>query len=434
MIPLPPPPHGIDEEKVVRQLALLDPCSAWRADLAGAGLREPLSEARAEEWLLWLQIATVFDRLRALPVQARAAYARSTGALWTAAERVTGEARFARVGEVMAGWEGAAPELAGFRELLWAVEQGEAEGALRVTYNALLALSMSLPRPDIRQGYADAQAGRILRTVGLLEQALRAFESADEIAAEAGDRWLQVRVKLGVGVVYHTRGNYPASREAFGAALHQAHPHVDLVIGAHLGLVSVARAIDDYGLALEHGWHALQCARGNANAEVEALTILAALSIEVGEYTAALRSCQLAMSKSPRPHMRTELLRYLVQAFAGLGDRDAALMHVPALAAAVESTQNPWQEAQGRRVLGETFAQLRDMQTATTYLNQSLEIARRGGYAELLHLAEKSLALYTNAIKPAASKREYAASARGCIGLDDESLTVIEQLSCLAVA
>ncbi|MGZ8455370.1 MAG: hypothetical protein ACXWZ4_02060, partial [Gemmatirosa sp.] len=257
MIPLPPPSHGIDEHEVVRQLALLDPCSAWRADLADAGLTEPLPEPLAEQWLLWLQIATVFDRLRSLPVSERAPYARSTGTLWQAAERVTGEERFARVAEVMAGWEGAAPELEGFRELLWAVEQGEAEGALRVTYNSLIALASTLPERDVRHGFSDAQAGRILRTMGLLEQSLRAFENANVLATSAGDHWLQVRVKLGVGVVFHTRGNYPASRDAFGAALLEAHPHLDLLIGAHLGLVSVARATEDYGLALEHGWHAL---------------------------------------------------------------------------------------------------------------------------------------------------------------------------------
>ena len=82
MMPHAPLLSDVDEREAVRQLLLLDPCSAWRADLADAGLPEPMDEALADQWLLWLQIATVFDRLRSLPVRARAAYARSTGALW----------------------------------------------------------------------------------------------------------------------------------------------------------------------------------------------------------------------------------------------------------------------------------------------------------------------------------------------------------------
>ncbi|MGZ8469318.1 MAG: hypothetical protein ACXW61_07525, partial [Gemmatirosa sp.] len=271
MIPLPPPSHGIDEHEVVRQLALLDPCSAWRADLADAGLTEPLPEPLAEQWLLWLQIATVFDRLRSLPVSERAPYARSTGTLWQAAERVTGEERFARVAEVMAGWEGAAPELEGFRELLWAVEQGEAEGALRVTYNALFSLASSVPDADLRTGHVYAQAGRVLRTLGLLGQALRAFEDAEEQAQRANAEWLRVRVQLGKGVIHQARGNYPVAREIFGAALADAHTFVDLLVGAHLGLMSAAHATEEYGLALEHGWSALQYARGNRNAVLAAV-------------------------------------------------------------------------------------------------------------------------------------------------------------------
>ncbi|MGZ8491547.1 MAG: hypothetical protein ACXWZS_04985, partial [Gemmatirosa sp.] len=166
----------------------------------------------------------------------------------------------------------------------------------------------------------------------------------------------------------------------------------------------------------------------------EALTILAALSIEVGEFTAALRSCQSAMTKSPRPHMHAELLRYLVQAFIGLGDDEAARSYLPVLEATVRSTPNPWQEAQGRRVLGEAFAHWNDKQTAMRYLQESREISQRGGYAELIHLAEQSLARCAKAGNSTGSGQRRTAAKRETVGLDEGSQTVIDQLSCLAVA
>ncbi|GLC24763.1 tetratricopeptide repeat protein [Roseisolibacter agri] len=432
MMPHAPLLSDVDEREAVRRLQLLDPCSAWRADLADAGLPEPMDEALADQWLLWLQIATVFDRLRALPVRARAAYARSTGALWETAERVTGASRFAKVGEVMATWRGAAPELAGFRELLWAVEQGEAEGALRVSYNCLMSLTSNLRERDIRRGYADAHQGRVLRTAGLNNHAQHAFEHAERIASHAGDDWLRVRVRLGLGALQHTRGNYPLAREIFGDALRFAHPHTDLVCGAHLGLVTVARAAKDYSMALEHGWHALQCSRGIPAAEVEALTILAGLSLEVGEFAATLSSCQLAMSKSPGSRMRAELVRYIVHASLGIGDESAIHAHLPALVSSVERTPNPWQEAQGRRVLAEVFARLGDRDTAIRYLQQTREIASVHGYNELLYIADEALSHDSQTVASRFAANEGRVRAEHAVVLNEESQTVLDRLACLA--
>lgn len=435
MIPLPTPPHRhavVDEQEAVRQLSLLDPCSAWRADLADAGLTEPMDESLADQWLLWLEIATVFDRLRSLPVSARAGYARSTSGLWQRAEQVTGAERFARVGAVMAEWEGAAPALEGYRELLWAVEQGEAEGAVRLTYNALYSLSSVVPDADTRQGYAGAHAGRVLRTLGLLEQALRAFEEADLRAQHAGDEWLSVRVKLGLGVICQARGNHPAAREIFGAALERARPFVDLSIGAHLGLVSVARANEEYGVALEHGWLALQSARGDKRAEVEALTILAALSIDVGEFRAALASCRLAAAKGTNRQIHWELLRYSVQASLGLGDEEGVRANLPSLIAAVESTPDPWQEAQGRQVIGEVFATFGQPDLAIRYLEQSKAIALRGRYTKLLFLAEEALARHSASRRTSRAVRHASAASYQTIALSDESQSVIEKLAYMA--
>jgi hypothetical protein len=74
---LTPPMRAADpvvDSTALRRIRQLDPCRAWRADLVEAGLAESLAAEQAAQWLLWLQIGTVFDRLRMLPVSERAEY------------------------------------------------------------------------------------------------------------------------------------------------------------------------------------------------------------------------------------------------------------------------------------------------------------------------------------------------------------------------
>jgi tetratricopeptide (TPR) repeat protein len=265
----------------------------------------------------------------------------------------------------------------------------------------------------------------------MLAQALLAFEEAAVEARLSNDHWLSVRADLGAGVVYQSRGNYPAARALFSHALNNADQFVDLQIGAHLGIVSAARATEEYDLALGHGWQALQLARGNAIAEVEALTILAGLSLDVGEFAAAISSCHLAMSKSPRPPMRAELVRYIVHASLGVRDDEAIRMYLPELTSTIERTPIPWQEAQGRRVLAEVFRYRGDQQQATLYLEQTRAIASRHGYKKLLFMADEALAQQPeNGQRRAASDIDTSPVTRSVV-LTEESQTVIDRLACL---
>jgi tetratricopeptide (TPR) repeat protein len=379
------------DSAALRRIGQLDPCRAWRADLAEAGLAEPLPEEQAAQWLLWLQIGTVFDRLRMLPVSERAAYARGTAGLWETAVRVTGAARFARVGAVMAEWSGEAPALDGFRELLWAVEQAEADGALQLAYCELRALTSLVAYQDLRAAYAEAQSGRVLRTIGQLDQALLAFATSALAARQHRDQWLMARVRLGTGVAYHTRGNYPAARKEFTKALRHAHPYVDLMIGAHLGILSASCTKKGYRSALRHGQIALRYASGDVHAEVEALSLLAELHTQVERYEDARGFCTSALGKEPRSHKLPCLLRNIVYASLCLNDTAAAKRYFPALKSSLTATPNPWEHASCEFVIGHAYASWGDHHSAKIHYELALRTAEKYHLNEIRWHSENAI-------------------------------------------
>ena len=274
-----------------------DACSAWRADLADMGLADPLPEDVAEQWILWLEIATVFERLRALPIDERARYAHGTAPLWARAERITGSARFAQVGVVMAGWEGAAPELSGFRELLWAVEQGEGEGGVRLALAQIASFSGLVAPPDLRAGYAIAQTGRTFRMLGMLSSAENQLFEALRIGERHDDSWLISRSRLGLAVLMHAKGNYPAARSGFLHALEHSSAHQELTMSAHIGVVSASLTLGAWREATAHAAAALGTAQKSADDEVEILAMLADVAVEIGHFEIASRVCSVALQR-----------------------------------------------------------------------------------------------------------------------------------------
>jgi hypothetical protein len=130
--------------------------------------------------------------------------------------------------------------------------------------------------------------------------------------------------------------------------------------------------------------------------------------------------------------MRAELVRYIVQASLGIGDEQVVRTHLPSLIAAVECTPNPWQEAQGRRVLAEVFEHFGERAKAIRYLEQTREIASTHGYNELLYIADEALSRHATVTRPRTSASAQAPDAARTVVLTEESQTVLGRLACLA--
>jgi hypothetical protein len=102
------------------------------------------------------------------------------------------------------------------------------------------------------------------------------------------------------------------------------------------------------------------------------------------------------------------------------------------LIATVESTPNPWQEAQGRRVLAEVYFCWGDRDRAMSYLDRTREIATRYGYKELLFVVDDALDRHSKTRRTGDASTPAADRTARPVLLTQESQTVIDQLSCLS--
>ena len=394
------------DPSALRRIGQLDPCRAWRADLAEAGLTEPLPEEQAAQWLLWLQIGTVFDRLHMLPVSERAAYARGTVGLWQTAERVTGAARFARVGAVMAEWSEEAPALDGFRELLWAVEQAEADGALWLSAKAIVSSQRwSLSDKDLRWAYAAAQLGRVLRSAGHLAAAEHQFQIAEKHAAQQGDTWLAVRSLLGLGVVCQARGNYPAAHDHYERALELGVDHQDLVLAARIGLVSASLTRGAHDEAIRHAFEVVNSGLGGNEAyAVEVLAMLADIGLEVGHFAAAMRACSAAILRVPPKRKMPFFQRGLMISASIMGHDELAIESASEMERMVDGITNRWERAFSRLVLGRVLTQYAARERGERQTALALAEAREHGFHEIVWKAEQSMDELLRRASPARMK------------------------------
>jgi tetratricopeptide (TPR) repeat protein len=212
----------------------------------------------------------------------------------------------------------------------------------------------------------------------------------------------------------------------FRQALECAGEYPELQIGAHLGLVSVAKAVDEYDEALSHGWEALRLAKDEAEAEAEALAVLSSLSLDVGEYVAARNTSMRALALSPRLPIRQPLVRTVVQAALALGDTDLVDQYFPELVQIAQSSANPWEQSHAFRVSAEVHHKRKHNDVAVSLLERSREIAKRYGFAELEWMAEEAMVRLTGAqsMQPLRGTRAVAA-----VRLNHLSSAVLIELS-----
>ena len=393
---LTPPMRAADpvvDSTALRRIRQLDPCRAWRADLVEAGLAESLPEEQAAQWLLWLQIGTVFDRLRMLPVSERAEYARGTRELWETAVRVTGAPRFARVGAVMTGWAGEAPALDGFRELLWAVEQAEADGALWLSAQSVVSSQRWLrSRVDLRSAYAGAQLGRMLRSIGDLGAAEHQFQTAAAHAARQNDTWLTVRSVLGLGVVSQARGNYPEAYERYQRALELGVNHQDLILAARIGLVSASLTRGAHEEAIGHAVSILESGIGeNDEYAIEILAMLADIGLEIGLFAVAMRACSSAILRVPPRRKLPFFQRGFMVSASMLGEDKLALESACEMECTVDAISNRWERAFSRLVLGRVLTRYAADERGQYQTLLALAEARQHGFHEIVWKAEQSM-------------------------------------------
>ncbi|GJG86035.1 hypothetical protein tb265_12160 [Gemmatimonadetes bacterium T265] len=382
------PPRAPDEPvaTIPEPLYTLDPATALRADLDAL---TPASQLRADAEL-WLPIVGALDQLARLRRRYRAAYFRTAHHLWTAATDRWRQPRYTQLGDRLARWRSADPSLTLVRDLLWALEQLESVGGVRLAYAGLAALAALVPFGSRRAGHVLAQSGRPLRTLGALDAALARYEAGLRIGRTYHDPWLRARSALGAGGVHTFRGNHPAARTAFAYVLRTMPAHSVLAKAAHHGLVLCTTAAGDYGGALRHGWESFRTRRADATARAEALSLLADLCTRIGRHESAVRSAHAALQLTPLVRLRISLLRVALQAAQASGDVTLARRYAAELTACIGTGGDLHEDAAGWLALAETHAAWRNPAAAHRCLAAADTLATRYGYHQLSFNVEKA--------------------------------------------
>jgi tetratricopeptide (TPR) repeat protein len=270
----------------------------------------------------------------------------------------------------------------------------EGAGIVHLADDGLLALLAMLPSidaspPECRAAHVLAQRGRVLRTLGRLDEALDAYRSAATAARQAGDAWLVARCEIGAGNALSHRGNYPAAREAFNRVLKTVEEGSVFSGAAHHGLLLAAIAAKQYDDAFAHGWHLFEAAGDDTASRVDVLTTLADLCLKAGRPLAALRAAQVAISLGPLPRFRLPLLGSAVLAAEALSESRLADEYALRMESLIPLEPNRWAAAQGCVDLAKFYLVRGDHDRVRAITDSGLSLSRAHGFHEFVWQLEE---------------------------------------------
>jgi tetratricopeptide (TPR) repeat protein len=266
----------------------------------------------------------------------------------------------------------------------------ERGGALNLAYSTVthMRISMLEHGPAGARGAATFQQARVLREMGLLEEASDTYEEAREDAARAEDRELEALALLGLAVVAGQRGNYPAVFEAGRSALALLPANSQYAANAHNDLMIAAMVTRDFAAAFEHGWRGYDASANNVERRAMIIANLGSIALRRGRFTAARRGFIAALGLS-------QLERITLPALGGLALVSAATNDVPELrrvTTAIErvsaTSSLPYELARVRFELAQAWKETGDLEKAAQCLAVARELALAHGFHEVSFRSE----------------------------------------------
>jgi tetratricopeptide (TPR) repeat protein len=377
-------------------LALLSPLDAYRADL----FRNPGLKDFGRTDTIWLLVSHCLSRLSRTGQPGRQSIAEYCAVALRELEEGADEA-FADDRELMA-------LLGRLREGLAAVETREGAnlisqsiraladsmgdaGAFSLSFSTLGHLRASVPAASARErGMILTEQARASRLLGDLDTADDLYELAGELASVSHEPEVEVRSVLGRAVVARVRGNYPRARTLFRDGLERADAASlpELAGMAHQGLLIAAGVAGDLDTALVHGWAAYEMVANDEQRQAEMLVNLAHLSMLAGYHAAALRGFIAAMNRTTAVRARVPALGSAAEAAARLGNAELVDSIARVVEALATETVMPYEIAQALKSLSTAYSELGRTSLADDFRRRARDIARKGGFFEIIHGTE----------------------------------------------
>jgi tetratricopeptide (TPR) repeat protein len=296
-------------------------------------------------------------------------------------------------------------------------EDMERGGALNLAYATVtnMRIAMLERGPAGARGAAAWQQARVLRQMGMLEEAQDTYECAQEDAVRAGDKDLEARALLGQAVVAGQRGNYPAVRDAAQRALALVPADSVTAADAHNDLMIAAMAGRDFATALEHGWRGYDAATTDVDRRAGMVTNLASLAFRMGRYGAARKGYLASLNLSSAERICLPTLSGLALVDAASNDLDELRRVAAAIARKSTTSTLPFEVAVVHFELAQAWQQLGESEKSDECITRARDLAVAHGFHEVAYRSEllgEAIAAHATAAKTRRDARVESGVAR----------------------
>ncbi len=409
----------------------LPPLIAYREDLDRFPGRETFGSFDG----VWLAMAHVLEFLSGLAPHERPEVAANFGRglvemLSAEMSREDGQARSSEtlsgLADVLVRSDEAAANERIAEACLRVIEEITDTGADLLSFSALLHTRMAFADITPRLlGRLLTQQGRVARQYGDLATAQDFFDAVVGLAHENADAEIEARGLYGAAGIALMRGNHPAARQQYEAALQAAsRAQSEELIGlAHRGLLVIHATAGEFESALVHGGEALRRSPPSATSHAELLANLAAVCSDVGHHEAALAAYTAASRLGAPARVTLPCLGGAAQAAARLGRRNVLRVLARRIDERVQTGAPPYESATVLLDLA-TAHQLCGDARALEYAQRARALANEHQFFEMQYAADQILA---GAPTPADVSLPLAPG-----GFSDSSRAVLDSIAMLS--
>jgi tetratricopeptide (TPR) repeat protein len=257
-------------------------------------------------------------------------------------------------------------------------------GALNLAYSTVTHMRIALMDrgPAGARALCTLQQARVLRRMGLLEEAQDTYEATIEDAVRGNAREIEGRALLGLAIVAGQRGNYPEVLKLGNRALEILPPNSPHVGDAHNDLMVAASVTRDFEAAFDHGWRAYD-ASADASRRAGMIVNLSMLALRTGRTRAARRGFIAAMGLTQVERVQLSALGGLALASASSHDANE-LSRINGIVERRATTSTlPYELARTSFELAQAWQETGDLNKAEKCLARGRELAAKHGFHEV---------------------------------------------------
>jgi tetratricopeptide (TPR) repeat protein len=251
-----------------------------------------------------------------------------------------------------------------------------------------MRISMLERGPAGARGLATFQQARVLRQMGLLEEATDTFQEALEDGIRSQDAELEGRAFQGLAAVAGQRGNFPEviafSKKAL-ASLPNASPYAALGYG---DLTIAYGRMRDFSAALENGWLGYDASAADVDCRAGIVCNMAGLALRCAQFDAARRGFIAALGLSQLGRIQLPALGGLALASAGVRDTVELGRITDMVSRAPAAAAHPYELAQARFELAQAWQEIGDLQKSTECLTGVRDLCTTHGFHEISFASE----------------------------------------------